>query len=121
MIAQFIRFCGAGLCGFAIDVGIFTLLINYGLSAFIALCISYPCGMLVNFFLCWQFVFATQCTVLKAFSRYVAVALLVFAANQCVLPIMIGYFPAEPSLARMSAAGVISFAQYFALKIVAFG
>lgn len=121
MIAQFIRFCGAGLCGFVIDVGVFTLLVRYGFSAFAALCVSYPCGMFINFFLCWQFVFAARCTMLQAFSRYAAIALFVFFANQLVLPITTGYFPTTPSLARMSAAGCISVAQYLALKIVAFG
>ena len=97
-----------------------TALMRYGLSAFAALCVSYPCGMIVNFFFCWQFVFAPQCTAVRAFSRYVAIALVVFGANQWLLPLTLRYIATSPSLARVAAAALVSVAQYLALKTIAF-
>jgi putative flippase GtrA len=122
MGVQFIRFCGAGLCGFALDVSLFTLMVRGGFSSSAALSVSYPCGMLINFFFCWRFVFgAHAASFISTFFRYLAIAVLVFCANQLLIPLISGYFPSNPSLARMGAAAVVSFAQYGALKIIAFG
>ena len=121
MILQFIQFCGAGLCGFGIDVLIFTILINGGLSAALALALSYPCGTTTNFLLCKRYVFSSNRTMGNLAIRYGGVALLVFCANQALLPSMVYFFPQSPSMVRISAAAAVSILQYFLLRFGAFG
>lgn len=77
--------------------------------------------MIINFFFCWNFVFISHSTLPKALFRYSAIAVIIFSANQWLLPVAVWFFPANPSLARMAAAATVSVFQYFALKVVAFG
>jgi len=86
-----------------------------------SLCISYTCGIVVNFLLTKYAVFNnSELTGIKQFRRFALIAFLGFFANYGLLRLFVEVFGIYPTLSRIMAALSLGVASYYIHKMFTF-
>lgn len=126
-------FLSAGIATF-VDVIIYFMTINYFISGDrvqfgrysasdhnFALCISYSCGVIVNFLLTKYAVFSdSELGGTKQFRRFSLIAFLGFFANYGMLRLFVEVFGFYPTPSRMASALSLGVASYYVHKLFTF-
>lgn len=91
---------------------------SYSASAHtFSLCISYSCGVVVNFLLTKYAVFSeSNLTSRKQFSRFATIAFLGFFANYGLLRLFVEIFEFYPTVSRIASALSLGIASYYVHK-----
>jgi len=125
---QFIKFCVVGAVGFAVDGGLLFLLIQSGMSAYYGRFISFPCAVMVTWWLnsLWTFADAAEAKPGSQFWKYIGVQIVGALTNLVVYLVLltftgVGAWQAWLAFAFGSAAGLaVNFAgsRYLVFKPV---
>lgn len=119
-----------------VDMAVFTLMmfllkdsLSTVLIKFVALSISYSCGLVTNFWISKRFVFVESDLNTKTqFTRFTLVALIVFVANLGMIQLLYAFVPFPSALPdevknlvfRGFSAGLIAFVSFTIHKLFSF-
>jgi len=121
-LTPFLRYSGASTISFTLDLLIFWLLTSYtSINYMVALCMSYTANIMLNFTLCYFFVFHTPFHWVKAFIRHYSSSLINLFFQQIGMYVVLSHTTQQHMIAaRVGIAALTFIINYFFVKYVAF-
>ncbi len=108
------RYAAVGLVAFCVDIGAFVVLTALSIPVLVASAASFVVATLVNYVLCYTFVFGRgRYGRAGEITRLFAVALTGLALNTLCVWMLISFTPALPVVAKVAAVPVVFVWNYF--------
>lgn len=102
---QGLRYLVTGSLAAVVDIGVFALLLQQGLTIPLAATISFGAASITNYWLTSRFVFQAQRSA-TGYLRFLVFALLGLALNVTLTTVLAAYTPLPPVLAKVVAIGI---------------